>query len=130
LAQIKSVLERRLPGLSAIRFGGEYLVSKDKTDFSNTYVSNAKNQFEDHFSAAFAEADIYVTNDLAAKIGGRLENSSYLNKSNLVPRISLAYKVGMNAQVSMAYGIFYQKPDKLFLMFQNNLTTPRPLTTF
>jgi carboxypeptidase-like protein len=120
LAQIKSVLERRFRGLSAIRIGGEYLLSKDKSDFTNAYVTNATNQFDDHFAAAFAETDIYVTNDLAAKIGTRLENSSYLNKSNLVPRISLAYKVGPHAQVSAAYGIFYQKPDKLYLLFQND----------
>jgi len=121
LAQVKTVIERRFSGLSAIRFGGEYLASKDKTDFSNPYVLHGKSQFDDHFSAAFAESDIYVTNDLAAKIGGRLEHSSYLEKSNIVPRISLAYKVGMHAQVSAAYGIFYQKPDRNYLLFQNVL---------
>ena len=121
LAQIKTVLERRLTGISTIRFGGEYLFSKDKTDFTNPYVTNARNHFDDHFSAAFAEADIYVTNDLAARIGTRYEHSSYLQKSNIVPRISLAYKVGLQGQVSMAYGIFYQKPDRQFLLFQNNM---------
>jgi hypothetical protein len=30
----------------------------------------------------------------------------------MVPRISLAYKVGNKAQASLAYGIFYQKPEK------------------
>ncbi len=121
LAQIKSVLERRLSGLSAIRFGGEYLLSRDKTDFTNPYVFAAKSEFDDHFSAAFAETDIYITNDLAAKIGGRFEHSSYLQNSNLAPRISLAYKVGVQAQVSMAYGVFYQKPERQYLLFENAL---------
>lgn len=112
LSQIKTVFERKLPGLSAIRFGGEYLYYRDQNDFSNKFVTNSITTADDHFKAAFAETDIYITNDLAAKLGGRFEHSSQLNKSNIVPRISLAYKVGAQAQASLAYGIFYQKPEK------------------
>lgn len=122
LAQIKTVFERRLHGISAIRFGGEYLLSHDNTDFTNPYVTHGLSKFDDHFAAAFAESDIYVTNDLAAKIGGRMERSSYLDKWNFAPRISLAQKVGsQGAQVSLAYGIFYQKPDRQYLLFHNTL---------
>lgn len=116
LAQIKMVLERRLYGLSAIRFGGEYLYFTDRTDFSNRYVQHAKTEADDHFKAGFAEADVYLTNDLAAKLGGRVEHSSLLNKANIVPRASLAYKLGKLAQVSLAYGIFYQRPEKEFFL--------------
>jgi hypothetical protein len=62
-----------------------------------------------------------VTNDLAAKIGGRYEYSSIINKSNIAPRISFAYKVGNGAQVSAAYGIFYQKPENTQLVMNTNL---------
>ncbi|MFL5746007.1 MAG: TonB-dependent receptor [Niastella sp.] len=112
LAQIKTVLERRLYGLSAVRFGGEYMYFTDRNTYTNQYVRNGTTTAEDHFKAAFAEADIYLTNDLAAKFGGRFEHSSQLDKANVVPRISLAYKVGNKAQASLAYGIFYQKPEK------------------
>jgi len=112
LAQVKTVLERRLYGLSAIRFGGEYMYFTDKNNYTNQYVTHGITTSEDHFKAAFAEADIYLTNDLAAKFGGRFEHSSQLDKANIVPRISLAYKVGNKAQASLAYGIFYQKPEK------------------
>ncbi len=112
LAQIKTVLERRLYGLSAVRFGGEYMYFTDRNTYTNQYVTNGTTTAEDHFKAAFAEADIYLTNDLAAKFGGRFEHSSQLDKANVVPRISLAYKVGNKAQASLAYGIFYQKPEK------------------
>ncbi len=112
LSQVKTVFERRLPGLSAFRFGGEYLYYRDRNDFSNKFVTNGLSTVDDHFKAAFAETDIYITNDLAAKLGGRFEHSSLLNKSNIVPRFSLAYKVGAQAQASLAYGIFYQKPEK------------------
>ena len=112
LSQVKTVFERKLPGLSAIRFGGEYLFYRDQNDFSNKFVTKSRAETDDHFKAAFAETDIYITNDLAAKLGGRFEHSSQLNESNIVPRVSLAYKVGPQAQASLAYGIFYQKPEK------------------
>ncbi|NML20502.1 TonB-dependent receptor plug domain-containing protein [Pseudoflavitalea sp. G-6-1-2] len=116
LAQIKAVLERRLYGLSAIRFGGEYLYFTDKSDFTNRYVQNGKITVNDHFKAGFAEADIYITNDLAAKLGTRVEHSSLLDKANIVPRASLAYKLGKDDQMSVAYGIFYQRPEKTFFL--------------
>ncbi|HUP12966.1 MAG TPA: TonB-dependent receptor, partial [Niastella sp.] len=116
LATIKTVLERRLYGLSAIRFGGEYMYFTDKNNFTNKYTSDYIMEADDHFKAAFAEADIYITNDLAAKLGGRFEHSSLMEKTNLVPRLSLAYKVGSKAQASLAYGIFYQKPEKDYFL--------------
>lgn len=121
LAHIKAVFERRLGGLSQIRFGGEYLASSDKTDFNNKYVTHGINKFDDHLKAGFAEADIYITNDLAAKVGSRIEHSSVINKTNIVPRLSLAYKVGEKGQFSAAYGMFYQKPDRQMLLFNQDL---------
>lgn len=120
VAQLKAVFERRLKGLSMIRFGGEYIYFKDRSVFNNMYVKDGNSGFDENFKAAFAEADIYVTNDLAAKVGTRYEHSSIISKSNIVPRISLAYKVG-EGQFSAAYGIFYQKPEPTYLMFNNRL---------
>lgn len=116
LSQVKTVLERKLHGLSVARFGGEYLYFQDHNKFGNRYVTDTSSSVSEHFVAGFAETDIYITNDIAAKIGTRIENSSLLNRSNIVPRVSLAYKVGENAQASLAYGIFYQKPDKDFFI--------------
>jgi vitamin B12 transporter len=116
LSQIKAVFEKRLFGISAIRFGSEYMYFNTTSKY-NTYKSVVK----DRFAAVFAETDIYVTNDLAAKIGGRFEHSSVIDKANIAPRISLAYKLGNGAQVSTAYGIFYQKPENNQLLFPNNL---------
>ena len=116
LSQAKAVLEKKLFGISTIRFGGEYLYWVN----DNTY-NGTSTRLIDNFQSVFAETDIYVTNDLAAKIGGRFENSSLINRTNLAPRISLAYKVGTGAQVSAAYGIFYQKPENTQLIFTTNL---------
>lgn len=111
LATIKAVFERRLKGLSMFRIGGEYFYNKDNSDYSSDSIGNVKTNASDNLKAAFTEVDIYVTNDLAAKLGTRVEHSSLLNKANIVPRISLAYKLGEAGQASLAYGNFYQKPD-------------------
>jgi vitamin B12 transporter len=120
LTQIKQVLEKKLGGLSAVRFGGEYWYANNPGTFSNDSVSYI-NKLKDHYAAAFAETDIYLSNAAALKIGGRYEYSSVIKKANIAPRISLAYKTGANAQVSLAYGVFYQKPLNNELLFTNSL---------
>jgi len=116
LSQIKTVFEKKLGGLSAIRFGGEYWYAYNPAVYKDTL-----HKLIDNYTAAFAETDIYITNDLAAKLGARFEHSSLINKSDVVPRVSLAYKTGRNAQVSMAYGIFYQKPENQQLTYATGL---------
>lgn len=120
LAQVKEVFEKKLGGLSAIRFGGEYWYAYDPSTYINA-DSNFVNTLKDHYAALFAESDIYVTNDLALKVGARYEYSSIIKKANIAPRISLAYKTGVGAQVSMAYGIFYEKPLNTELIYNTEL---------
>ena len=106
LAQIKAVFEKRITGISSIRFGSEYWYADNKPVFNDTLRPQIDNYF-----ASFVEANIVLTNDIAAQIGTRFEHSSLINKSDISPRISLAYKTGKDAQVSVAYGTFYQKPE-------------------
>ncbi|MDB5211447.1 MAG: TonB-dependent receptor [Sediminibacterium sp.] len=115
LSQFKAVFDKRLSGISVIRFGGEYMYSYNKGLY-NTYNSLLK----DHFKALFSEADLYITNDLAGKVGVRVEQSSLLNKANIAPRLSLAYKTGQGGQMSIAYGTFYQKPENTYLYATTN----------
>ncbi len=115
LAQVKAVFDKRISGISVIRFGGEYMYFYNKMHFNSRY-----SLLPDHFKAVFGEADLYITNDLAAKIGARFEHSSLLSKANIAPRISLAYKTGRNGQMSIAYGTFYQKPENSYLNFTRN----------
>ncbi len=117
----KIVLEKKLKGLNAIRFGSEYNYSDDKLLYTayngQTYPSNLK----EHIKALFAEGDVYATNDLAVKAGLRFEHSSILEKINIAPRLSVAYKLGKGSQVSIAYGIFYQNPERKYLPSPNEL---------
>ncbi|HEX8316153.1 MAG TPA: TonB-dependent receptor [Flavisolibacter sp.] len=111
----KLVFDRRLKGLSSIRFGTEYNYSDDPSVFTDNNNNRYNSELTQHTTALFAESDIYVTNAIAAKVGGRLENSSYLEKVNVAPRISLAYKLSKESQASLAYGIFYQNPETQYL---------------
>ena len=54
-------------------------------------------------------------------MGVRYEHSSVINKSDLAPRISLAYRTGPDAQISLAYGTFYQKPENSQLFYTTNV---------
>jgi hypothetical protein len=73
------------------------------------------------YTINFGEADIYVTNKMAARAGVRAEHSKLLNKWNVAPRLSFAYKFEDKSQVSLAYGIFYQDPDRKYLPSLNAL---------
>ena len=116
LAQGKAVFEKKLGGLSAIRFGAEYGYANNPSVYQDTVRKQI-----DNYTASFAEADIYITNGLAAKLGVRFEHSSIVHQSDLAPRISLAYKTGQHAQVSLAYGVFYQKPEYQYLAYSSSL---------
>ena len=117
-----SLLETRLSfshpisELSVIRFGGEFQDVKSTSDFS----SFSTTKFKENYTAAFLEADLYITTKLVSRIGLRGENSEILGKQNLAPRISLAYKTGEFSQFSFAYGDFYQVPQKNNILNYSN----------
>ncbi len=117
----KVVLERKLRALSAIRFGTEYNYSNDRSVYTLYDGQKFRDSLRTHINSLFAEADIYITNNLAAKIGSRMEYSSTLEKTNIAPRISIAYKLGKASQASLAYGIFYQDPERKYLPSANQL---------
>jgi vitamin B12 transporter len=122
LATTKVVLEKGLANLNTIRFGGEYMFAHDQNTLTGTYFPSAlTSKLDEHFSALFAESDIYLTNDLAGKIGVRSEYSSVLEAINIAPRASMAYKLRKRGQISLAYGMFYQKPETQYLLQTRDL---------
>ena len=120
-ANSKLVFEKKLKSLSAIRFGAEDNYSDERSAYmeydGNSYLQNVK----ENILAAFAEADIYVTNNIAARAGTRAEHSKLLDKWNVAPRLSFAYKFPNKSQVSFAYGSFYQDPERKYLPSVNAL---------
>ena len=118
--QARLVLTRLLAGNNSVLFGGE------------TYAINLQNgvdgrlyRLKDHYTAIFAESEIYVTRQLAGRVGVRGEYSSLLNRFNVAPRLSFAYKTGKFSQVSLAAGQFYQNPDYRYSYMNKNLNFER-----
>lgn len=114
-AQARVVLDKKLNGLNVIRFGADYFYSKEKSTYTMYNGTKFTESVTDNLAAVFAEGDIFITNSLAAKIGGRVEHSEVVNKWNIAPRVSVAYKFRDNSQASFAYGLFYQNPERKFL---------------
>jgi hypothetical protein len=109
--QARFVFEKKLNGLNIIRGGADYFYSRQQSDFTAYDSSTYKTTVKDNLVAVFGETDFYLSNDLAVKLGARLEHSSIMDEWNLAPRLSLAYKFRNKSQASFAYGIFYQNPE-------------------
>jgi vitamin B12 transporter len=113
--QTRIVLEKKLPGISALRFGAENSNSNEASTYTTYSGTKLDEKVKENIVAGFAETDIYITNSLAAKIGARAEHSKLLQKNNIAPRIAFAYKVANQAQLSLAYGQFFQNPERRIL---------------
>ena len=120
-AQARFVLDKRLKGINVIRFGSDYFYSNEKTTYTLFNGTAFTETVTDNLNAIFAETDLYITKNVALKMGTRAEHSTQLSKWNIAPRASIAYKLQGNTQVSFAYGIFYQNPERKYLPAVNNL---------
>ena len=110
-AQARVVMEKRLTGLNMLRFGSDYFYSNEKGTYTLYDGSSYESKTLDNLYAAFAETDFYLSNNLAMKLGTRVEHSQLMDRWNIAPRASLAYKFKDNGQASFAYGMFYQNPE-------------------
>ena len=113
--QNRIMLDKKLSGLSAIRFGTEVSISTEKSAYTLYDGTKYSQTVKEKMAAVFTESDIYITNYLAAKLGVRTEHSDLLNKWNVAPRASLAYQLGKYSSAGLAYGIFYQNPETKYL---------------
>ncbi|MBL7702372.1 MAG: TonB-dependent receptor [Ferruginibacter sp.] len=114
-AQARVVLDKKLNGLNVIRFGADYFYSKERSTYTLYNGTQFTETVKDNLVSVFAEGDIFITNSLAAKVGTRVEHSEIVNKWNIAPRLSIAYKFKDDSQASFAYGLFYQNPERKYL---------------
>jgi hypothetical protein len=112
LSQGRVVFSRGIGKLSIIRIGAEYQYGAD--GFSNRFF---KKSIYDNYSSQFVEADIYLSTKLVWRAGLRNEYSTIMNEAVIAPRSSLSYKVGEFSNLSLAYGQFYQKPEREYLFY-------------
>lgn len=115
-AEARAVLEHKFTGLNAVRFGAENWFTYDISRYNRYHTT-----ITDNLTSIFAEGDLYLTKRLAGKVGGRFEHSTLLGRTNIAPRVSLAYKLTKYGQASLAYGTFYQKPELNYLFLLPNL---------
>lgn len=116
----KLKFKKRFNSRFKLNFGVEQFLTDFTEDFSNQSF-NTTYGFNNNITAAFAEADVVFSKDLALKVGVRTDYSSIFEDYALAPRAALAYKVSENAQVSLAYGNFYQNPNANALKFTDDL---------
>ena len=75
--------------------------------------------------ALFAGSEININDRFVARAGFRGEFSPLLQEWQLVPRVSMAYHTGDYSQVSVAYGMFRQRPENRYLIFSHELQSER-----
>lgn len=103
-------------GKNTINFGLENMYFVGNYGF-NQYSTT----LYDNYTAFYAESDLPISKKFVARIGFRTEHNSIINKFNLAPRASVALKTGKKSQISMAYGLFYQRPAMDLLRQQKKL---------
>ena len=121
---LKDVLTHQFSEKITLRTGLEFF----SKSYSQQYLMNVRemdNAYTNHTAAAFAEAEIYASAKFGIRLGGRLEYSDYLRRTNLAPRFSAAYKLNKSSQLSLAYGWFFQDPSDDYLVYTHALAYER-----
>ncbi|WP_283637391.1 TonB-dependent receptor [Aquaticitalea lipolytica] len=117
----KLKFKRHFSNRLKLYFGVDYFA----TDFNERYEDDATPQvnygFDNNIAAAFAEADVFFSKNVAMKLGVRAEYSALFEDATVSPRLSLAYKTSDKSQLSLAYGQFYQNPSNDILKFEQDL---------
>jgi hypothetical protein len=109
-----------------IHFGNEVIHRNYEASRWNELTNQSENLvFRETISASFAEAEMYASKKIVAKVGVRSETNSLLSKLALDPRLSLAYKPGSHGQFSLAYGTFRQTAKNEQLRFNTELLQER-----
>ncbi len=105
-----------------LKFGVETFVLENQKKYSDfTLSENYIRSYTDFLFAGFAEADVRLSKNIAFRVGERTEYSSYLQRFDAAPRLSLAYQFYKRNQFSIAYGRFYQEPDNDFQVYTDSL---------
>jgi vitamin B12 transporter len=98
--------------------GGEYNLAH----FSNSFVPRP---IHHQIGALFSELETYLGDRTVLRAGLRGERDFLLQRNNLAPRLSAAYKTGRASQISASWGIFYQAPEDTLLYYTTRLNFER-----
>ncbi len=124
-AHVKLKLKKSFTNRFNINFGAELFQTNYQETVFTPNSTEFESGFDDQLFAGFVESDIFFSNDLAMKVGARIEISSAIADFTISPRLSLAYKSSEKGQFSLAYGDFYQNPLNEVLRFNPNLVSEK-----
>ncbi|MBP2282575.1 hypothetical protein H4V97_000893 [Flavobacterium sp. CG_23.5] len=118
-AHLKLKLKKSFSDRVKLSFGADYFITKFNEDFRQDSGTTNNNGYNSNIAAVFTEADIFFSTKFAAKVGLRVSSNDLLNETAVSPRVSLAYKMAKNSQLSMAYGDFTQTPNVDYIKYSN-----------
>ena len=117
----KLKFKNRISNRFKLYFGAEYFATDFEEKYNGESIDDETYGYKNNIAVAFAEADIFISKNLAFKAGLRGEYSELFKDFTLAPRLSLAYKTSGKSQISLAYGNFYQNPSSNILKFNQDL---------
>ena len=120
----KVTVKHRISERAKVMAGAE-LFSKNHGIEYSTWKQPGSQAYLSNTLAGFIESELYASAKFVTRIGARFEYSDYLEKANIAPRISAAYKMSHTGQVSLSYGWFFQDPEERFMLFTNDIEYER-----
>ncbi|MVT09809.1 TonB-dependent receptor [Chitinophaga tropicalis] len=113
---VRLLFTRYLFANSTLNFGTDVQFINDRQQDGGDILSQ-----KDTYSAGFAEFNTYITDKVALRAGLRAEHSALMNKSNIAPRLAASYLLSKRSQFSLAWGNYYQRPDREILINKEKL---------
>ncbi|MCK5134571.1 MAG: TonB-dependent receptor [Bacteroidales bacterium] len=122
-SQFKLVLTNLTTKKMKIRMGGDVILEQYGQQIK--VDSTIRLDLTNLQPSLFLESELKLSSKFALRMGARAEYGSLLEKLDLSPRFSAAYKTGTHSQVSLAYGKFHQKPGYDYLKMAPWLTAEK-----
>jgi hypothetical protein len=116
-AHLKLKLTKRFSERVKLSFGTDYFITKFNEDFKENLGTTNTNGYNSNIGAIYTEVDVFFSKKFAAKAGLRASYNDLLNETAISPRVSLAYKMAKNSQLSLAYGDFLQTPNVDYIKY-------------
>jgi outer membrane cobalamin receptor len=113
-------LQKRYNNYFKFNVGAEQFVMNYREDVN--FQSTDFNTGIDHgITAAFGEAEIFASKELAFKAGARADYYSASSEFKVSPRLSAAISLNKTSQISLAYGNFYQSAQNNVQQYNNDI---------
>ncbi|MAQ75103.1 MAG: TonB-dependent receptor [Aquimarina sp.] len=118
---LKLKFRKRYSNRFKINYGVEQYLTNYQEAASSPDFETFESDYTSNTTAVFTEANIFLSKKFAFQTGIRGSYNSLIQDYKVSPRVSLAYKISENSQLSLAYGDFYQLPGQSVLKYETEL---------